>query len=51
MYTYTNYVILYFYMLAIYSTITIYNVYDFYLNLMYSKYKSYNNAKEKTIYY
>ena len=49
MYTYTNYVIVYFYMLAIYSTITIYNVYDFYLNLMYSKYKSYNNEKKQYI--
>ena len=49
MYTYTNYVIVYIYILAIISTNSMYKVYDFYLNIMYSKYKSYDNEKKQYI--
>lgn len=49
MYTYTNYLIVYIYILAIISTNSMYKVYDFYLNIMYSKYKSYNDEKKQYI--
>lgn len=46
---YSNYILIYIYILSAYSTINAYNLYHYYLNIMYPKYNKYNITRKTYI--